>query len=42
MGENLCQLYVWQEISNQNSQEAQKIKFPKNQQYNEEMGKWTE
>jgi carbamoylphosphate synthase large subunit len=42
MGENLCQLYIWQEINNQNLQRTEKIKFPKNQWPSEEMGKWTE
>jgi hypothetical protein len=31
MGENLCQLYIWQGINNQNIQEAQKTKLPKSQ-----------
>jgi hypothetical protein len=42
MGENLCQLYIWQGIDNQNVQETQKIKFLKKQWPNEEMDKWTE
>jgi hypothetical protein len=42
MGENLCQLYIWQGINNQNTQGAQKTKLPKNQWPNEEMGKRTE
>jgi hypothetical protein len=43
MGENLCQLYIWQGINNQNIQGAQKTKLPpKNQWPNEEMSKWTE
>jgi hypothetical protein len=25
MEENLCQLYIWQDINNQNIQEAQKL-----------------
>jgi hypothetical protein len=37
MGENLCQLYVWQGINYQNMQVAQKTKLSKS---NEEMGKW--
>jgi hypothetical protein len=39
MGENLCQLYIWQGIYNQNLKGAQKIKLPKNQPPNEEVGK---
>jgi hypothetical protein len=27
MGENLCQLYIWQGINNQNTQGAQKLEF---------------
>jgi hypothetical protein len=42
MGENLCQLYIWQGVYNQNIQVAQKTKLPKNQWPNEEIGKWTE
>jgi hypothetical protein len=42
MGENPCQLYIWQGINNQNLQGSQKTKLPKNQQPNEEMGTWTE
>jgi hypothetical protein len=43
MCENLCQLYIWQGINNQDTQGAQKkkkTKLPKNQWPNEEMGKW--
>jgi hypothetical protein len=36
MEENLCQLYIWQVINNQNIQVAQRNKT------NEEMGKWIE
>jgi hypothetical protein len=39
---NLCQLYIWQGITNLNIQDAQKTKLPQNQWLNEEMGKWTE
>jgi hypothetical protein len=39
---NLCQLFIWQGTDNQNIQEAQKTKLPKNQWPNEEIGKWTE
>jgi hypothetical protein len=42
MGENLCQLYIWQGINNQNLYRAQKTKLSKNKWPNEEMGKWTE
>jgi hypothetical protein len=42
MGENLCQLYIWQGINNQSVQGAKKIKLPMNQWPSEEMGKWTE
>jgi hypothetical protein len=38
MGENLCQLYIWQWIINQNSQEAQKLN---SQRFNDPMKKWT-
>jgi hypothetical protein len=41
-GENLCQLYIWQGINNQNIQGAQRSKLLKNQWSNEEMGKWAE
>jgi hypothetical protein len=39
---NHCQLYIWQGINNQNTQEVQKAKLPKTQWPNEEMGTWTE
>jgi hypothetical protein len=39
MGENLCQLYIWQGINDQNIQGAHKTNPTKNQQPNEEMGK---
>jgi hypothetical protein len=42
MGENHCQLYIWQGINNQNLQGAQKTKLPKNQWLNEELDKGTE
>jgi hypothetical protein len=42
MGENLCQLYIWQGINNQNKQGTQKAKLLKYQWPNKEMGKWTE
>jgi fructosamine-3-kinase len=43
MGEkNLCQLHIWQKSNNQNLQETQKTKLPKNQWPNEDMGKWAE
>jgi tRNA splicing ligase len=29
MEENLCQLYIWQKVDNQNIQGSQKAKFPK-------------
>jgi hypothetical protein len=38
IGENLCQLYLWQGIDNQNIQEAQKTKLPPNLWPNEEIG----
>jgi hypothetical protein len=41
MGENLCQLYIWQGVGNQNIQGAQKSKLLKYPLPNEEMGKWT-
>jgi hypothetical protein len=42
MGENLCQLYIWQGINTQNIQGTQKTKLLKNQWLNEEIGKWAE
>jgi hypothetical protein len=42
MGENICQLYIWQGINNQNIKGTQKSKLPKYQWPNKEMGKWTE
>jgi hypothetical protein len=35
IGENLCQLYIWQGFNNQNIQGAQKTNFSKNQQTTE-------
>jgi hypothetical protein len=37
MGENLCQLHIWQWINIQKLQGAQKVKLPKNQK---PMKKW--
>jgi hypothetical protein len=39
MGESLCQLYICQEISNQNIQRAQKSTLPGISMTDEEMGK---
>jgi hypothetical protein len=41
MGENICQLYNWPGINNQNIQWSQRTKLPKNQWPNEKMGTWT-
>jgi hypothetical protein len=37
MGENLCQLYIWQETDDQNIQGTQKLNSPK---INEPINKW--
>jgi hypothetical protein len=42
MGENLCQLYIWQGINYQYIQETQNTKLPKNPWHNEEMSEWPE
>jgi hypothetical protein len=42
MGKNLCQLYIWQRINNQNIKGIQKTTLPKKSMTNEEMGKSTE
>jgi hypothetical protein len=39
---NLCLLYIWQGINNQNLQRAQKSELPWHKWPNEEIGKWTE
>jgi hypothetical protein len=38
MGENLCQLNIWQQINNQNTQGVPKIKLPK---ISDPMKKWS-
>jgi hypothetical protein len=42
MGENVCLLYIWKEINNQNIWGAQKTKLSNNQWPSEEKEKWTE
>jgi hypothetical protein len=42
MGENICQLHIWQGINNQNIQGIQNTNLSKNQQATEEMDELTE